>query len=82
MCGRCWCGDQDDFTEYGTGQCNSACTDTSTTNAACGGVVSFSLYQIYGDGGVDADAVADDQGDDDGGLGADERESKTLYTIR
>eukprot|EP00903_Cladosiphon_okamuranus_P017845 g16423.t1 len=61
---QCWCGDQDDFDQYGSGMCNSACTDTGAEDIYCGGEVSFDLFQIYGDGGVD-----DDQGDD-GGAGA------------
>lgn len=66
---RCWCGDQDDFAQHGSGMCNSACTDTDAEDIYCGGEVSFDLFQIYGDGGVD-----DDEGDDDGGTGADESE--------
>eukprot|EP00752_Nemacystus_decipiens_P017703 g15872.t1 len=70
---QCWCGDQFEFSKYGDGLCNSACTDTDSTSNACGGIVSFSLYIIYGDGGIDSD----DQGDDDGGLGADEGTTPT-----
>lgn len=38
--------------------------------------MSYSLYQIYGDGGVD------DRGDDDGGISSDEGETKHQKTRR
>lgn len=61
---RCWCGDNDHYDTYGAGLCNFDCSGAS--DATCGGDYAFSLYVIYGDGGVDGVDFSDDHNDDDG----------------
>ncbi|CAN0179533.1 unnamed protein product [Ascophyllum nodosum] len=60
---ECWCGSPVDYSIYGDGTCNSACT--GDPSLMCGGDGSLSLYIVFGG---DDDAVDDDTG----GLGGDE----------